>query len=340
MPVPTDHEPILLQRHRALVNNNLLMKPKFAFAAFLTLSSVLLRAAAPLTLDVNDQRGELEIRFKNQKVVVYAFSTNQFKPYVRELYTLRGENVLRDAPADHLHHHGLMYAIRINGTNFWEEVDSPGVEKSVKILTHQTGQSADGLPQAQFTQLIHWLPFQNRSATDSAAAALLIEQRTLTLTVDEANQEVALRWDAAFEVGKNAGKLTLHGSQYNGLGMRLPKSFDRVAKFENSEGAPYTGAASRNLIPAQWTSVTGPIDGHEAMLVLFGHPANARGNGRFYTLSEVFAYLSVTQGLDKDPLDYSVGDKFQVRYRLTVYSETKPRDFIQHRYEQWEKEGK
>lgn len=316
------------------------MKTKFAFAAFLSVSCLATRAESPLAVNVNAERGELEIRFKDQKLLVYAFATNQFKPYVRELYTLHGDNVLRDAPADHLHHHGLMYAVRINGTNFWEEVGAPGIEKSVKLLAHKTGKSAGGLPQAQFTQLIHWLPFANKSVADSAAVALLIEQRTLTLTVDEKNQEVALRWDSAFEVGKNAGKVTLHGSQYNGLGMRLPKSFDRVAKFQNSEDAPYTGADSRNLIPAKWTSVSGPIDGRDLMLVLFGHPKNARGNGQFYTLSQVFAYLSVTQGLDKEPLEYSAGDKFQVSYLLAVYSENKSREFIQQRYEHWEKERK
>ena len=57
----------------------------------------------------------LEVRYKGQKILVYAFATNQFKPYVRELYTLRGENVTRDAPPDHLHHHGLMYAVYVNG---------------------------------------------------------------------------------------------------------------------------------------------------------------------------------------------------------------------------------
>ena len=64
--------------------------------------------------------------YKGHKILVYAFATNQFKPYVRELYTLRGENVTRDAPPDHLHHHGLMYAVYVNGINFWEERGAPG----------------------------------------------------------------------------------------------------------------------------------------------------------------------------------------------------------------------
>jgi len=248
--------------------------------------------------------------------------------------------VLRDAPPDHLHHHGLMYAIRINGTNFWEETDAPGVEKPVKFLSTTTSRSGGGLPQAQFTQLIHWLPFANRSAADSAAAALLIEQRTVTLTVDEKNQEVAVRWDATFEVGKNAGKVALHGAQYNGLGLRLPLSFNHVAKFQNSASAPYTSANTQNVIPAEWTSVSGVMEGRDVMLVLFGHPKNIRGTGSFFSMLDPFSYLSVTQGLDKAPLEYSAGDKFQVSYLLAVYPENKPRDFIQQRNERCEKERK
>ena len=42
----------------------------------------------------------------------------------RASHYVTGENLLRDAPHDHLHHHALMYGIRVNGVNFWEE--TPG----------------------------------------------------------------------------------------------------------------------------------------------------------------------------------------------------------------------
>lgn len=316
------------------------MNRSVAFACLFGLLADFPGASAQVTEQLDQNAGVLEWRFNNQKLLVYAFGTNQLKPYVRELYNLRGDNVLRDAPPDHLHHHGLMYAIRINGTNFWEEVETPGIEKSVRLLAHKTGKSTGGLPQAQFTQLIHWLPSANRSVADSAAVALLIERRTLTLTVDEKNQEVALRWDAAFEVGKNAGKITLHGSQYNGLGLRLPKSFDRVARFQNSEGAPPTGANTQSLLPAKWTSVSGVMDERNVMVVLFGHSKNARGAGTFFSMLEPFAYLSATQGLDKEPLGHSAGDKFALSYLLVVYPDTKPRQFIQQRDERWEKKAR
>ena len=86
---------------------------------------------------------------------------DQIKPYVRELAPLRGDNILRDSPFDHKHHHGLMFAIRVNGVNFWEETPGCGHEKSV------VGARADarGHPRALLRHTIHWVaePDANRA---------------------------------------------------------------------------------------------------------------------------------------------------------------------------------
>ncbi len=43
------------------------------------------------------------------------------KPYVDQLLSPAGVQVLRDSPSDHKHHHGLMYALEVDKVNFWEE---------------------------------------------------------------------------------------------------------------------------------------------------------------------------------------------------------------------------
>ncbi len=63
-----------------------------------------------------------KIAYQGKPVLVYAFNPQKFKPYVKELRTIQGDNILRDAPFDHLHHHALMYAIRVNGINFWKKL--------------------------------------------------------------------------------------------------------------------------------------------------------------------------------------------------------------------------
>jgi hypothetical protein len=303
------------------------MKATFGIAGCLALSCLAAGAEAPLSLDVNAERGELEIRGKGQKLLVYAFASNQFKPYVSELYTLRGENVLRDAPADHLHHHGLMYAVQVNGVNFWEENIEPGFQRSDKPL-----KSPLRLPHARFTQMIHWAASTNGPVTE----ALLVESRSLSLTINEADDEVALTWESNFSVGPASRKIKLHGTDYNGLGLRLPQSFDHVAEFQNSEHAAYTAADSRNVIAGKWSSVTGAIDGGELTVALFGDPGAKCGN-HFFTLSDPFAYLSVTQALNKQPLEYAPGEKFQLRYLVLVFSRPKGSEFLNQRYERWKK---
>lgn len=316
--------------------------PVFALLAALVHTAA--AASPPVTIASNAERGELVVTYKGKKLLVYAFATNQFKPYVRELYNLRGENVLRDAVPDHPHHHGLMYGICVNGINFWEEQTAPGVEKHVEMPLQLAHIDSKDVPTAQFTELIHWLAPTNRAAADSLKAALLLEQRTITLTVDETNQEVALRWDATFRGGPNAGKIILSGAMYHGLGLRLPALFDHYAKFQNAANKAYTAPDTHNVITAEWTSVSSMIDpreaaaGHLVTLAMFGRADNPRGHAGFFTMTDPFAYLSATQMLDKQPLEYAAGEEFSLSYLLTVYSKNKPAEFIRHRCELWEKE--
>lgn len=290
--------------------------------------------AATDPLELSADGDTLAIRFQGRPLLVYAFATNQFKPYVRELYTLRGDNVLRDAPADHLHHHGLMYAVRVNGVNFWEERDQPGHEIPVKLISRRAGRTRDGLPEASFTQLIHWVADTNATAPDPRSVALLVEQRTLTLTVDESRDEVALRWQAEFEPGPAAERVKLHGSDYNGLGLRLPAGWDHVAHHANSENAPYSAEQRRDVTAARWAAVSHAVNGREITVALLGRPSNP-GDTRFFSMLNPFAYLSVTQNLEKTPLEHARGDKFGIDYLLLVHAGEKPRDFLEQRYRSW-----
>ena len=49
-----------------------------------------------------------------------------------------------------------------------------------------------------------------------------------------------------------------------------------------------------------------------------------------------FPYLSATQGLDKEPLVYKSGDKFQLNYLVTVYPGSKSPEALTTRSRTWE----
>ena len=292
------------------------------------------RPSPVLDFQVVTDRQELRLDYEGLPLLVYAFATNQFKPYVRELHAFNGVNILRDAPADHLHHHGLMYAIKVNGTNFWEESPSAGHEIPGRDVLRTIGRDPNGLPRARFSQPIWWVTADQTNSANPASVALLIEQRTLALTLDEKAGEIALEWRGDFEVGSAAARVTLGGAAYHGLGLRLPEAFDKVARHQNSEDLPYTAEQKWDVTAAKWASVSGVVGDKDLMIALFSHPSN-RNAPKFFSMIDTFAYLSATQGLDTEPIEYTAGDHFSVRYLLTVYPARKSKEFLDRRYSRW-----
>jgi len=285
------------------------------------------------------ERGVQEVFRGGQKLLVHAFATNQFKPYVKELYTLKGDNVLRDAPPDHLHHHGLMFAIRVNGINFWEERTDPGhqVRAKGKVSVPEPLPGWSSASSVSFSHLIHWVADKDSTQARTARAALLVERRTIAVTVSKAQQEVALHWRSDFEVGPGAPKVTLSGANYHGLGLRLPAEFDHVAKHQNSANLPYSAEQKGDVTPANWSAVSHALSGHDTMVVLFSHPHNP-GEAKFFTMLDAFAYLSATQDWEKKPQEYAAGKKFRLDYLLTLYSPPPSPEFLKQRYEKWVKD--
>ena len=291
--------------------------------------------AAPLSVEKTPQTVEWTVSHQGRKLLVYSFAPQKFKPYVKELGTITGDNILRDSPFDHLHHHALMYAIKVNGINFWEEVPGCGVEKPITTSAPELGVDAQGRPRAVIRQTLHWLAAQDAFLHDTTPAALLIEQRTLTLTVDESAREVALQWKSAFKVGAKTNEVTLTGANYHGLGMRFLQEFDPIVRHLNAGGAPDL-KGRQDVSKHGWGSVSFDRPGKPVTLVLMGHPSNARGDAWFFTMREPFAYLSATQNLDKEPLVYRSGQTFELNYLLTVYPELKPADAINQRAQSWQ----
>lgn len=315
-----------------------LLTTSLALAPHLRADTASAPAPSPLSRRL-DPQGLLHWQFKGRPLFVYAFASNQFKPYVRELRSLEGVQVLRDAPADHLHHHGLMYAVRINGVNFWEETGQPGHQLHRSFLAESIGTNPHGLPEATFTELIHWVPDVAQLPTNTESAALLIERRTLTLTVDEPRHEVTLRWQAAFAVGPRTNQITIHGSEYNGLGLRLPADWDRVAQHRNSEGTPFPGNGKPSAMRARWSCVSLPDAHHSPQVSLFARPTHPTSALGIFAMTEPFTYLAATQLLDQTPIRYKTGDTFTLDYLLRVSSTPLGAAELEKNYESWISDG-
>ena len=271
--------------------------------------------------------------------MVYAFNPQQFKPYVKALNTLEGYGVLRDSPADHLHHHALMYGIVVNGINFWEETAGCGVEKVVESPPPVLGSTLGGLPQARITQLLYWVAPQDAFLPNSNAPSLLIEQRTLLLTVDPAKRETALHWQSAFEVGTRTNLVTLSGANYHGLGMRFLKDLDSLAAHLAPEGRLDLSNNRQDVSPHPWEAVIFEVPARPATIALFSAGTRAHADDHYFAMRTPFAYVSATQNLDRAPLIYHQGDHFEVNFLITLYPEAKTAEALAERSLQWRTTG-
>jgi hypothetical protein len=280
-------------------------------------------AAEGLRAETASRPDRITLSFRNQPVMVYEFAPDRYKPYVKELHTLRGENVLLDAPADHLHHHALMYGIKVNGVNFWEEISGSGVQRVIRTAEPELTTDGNGLPTAILRQELAWVPAADAFLPVTNLPALLSESRTLILTIDEKASEVALCWHSRFTVGNWTNTVALTGSSYHGLGMRFLRELDPVAAHLTPAGPPDLDNNRQEVSAHAWEAVRFDAPGRPATIALFGAPGNARGNPHFFAMRTPFAYLSATQRLDQEPLVYKAGETFEIRYLVTLYPEVK-----------------
>ena len=319
-----------------------LLSPACALALGLTGLFLNQTAAAPerLVAEASSRPTQWSISYAGKPVMAYVFDPQKFKPYFQSLNTLDGYGVLRDSPSDHLHHHGLMYGIKVNGINFWEETSGCGVQKVVESAPPEIFENAAGLPQARLVQVLYWLAPEDAFLPNTNAPALLIERRTITLSLDPARRETAVLWQSRFEVGSKTNVVTLTGANYHGLGMRFLKELDPLAVHFTPEGKPDVAGSKQDVAAHSWEAVAFDNPGKPATIALFGAPGNARGDAYFFAMQTPFAYLSATQGLDREPLVYHRGEQFELNYLVTLYPELKSADALAERGRQWSAAGR
>jgi hypothetical protein len=72
-----------------------------------------------------------------------------------------------------------------------------------------------------------------------------------------------------------------------------------------------------------------------ATIAIFGAPNNARGKSVYFAMKTPFAYLSATQGLDREPLTYRRGESFELTYLVTLHSRVLTAEALEQRARAW-----
>ena len=258
----------------------------------------------------------------------YHYRDVPFKPYVQQLFSPRGVNVLRDAPADHLHHHALMFAVAVDGVNFWEEQQAPGRQVHQSLAEVKIGKRND-VPDAGFTEQLNWVNPRSQEL-------LLKESRIIEVCPLNDPKATLLNWQSTLAVPSGKESVTLTGSHYFGLGMRFLKSMDTGGQFRNAEGK--TGDVVRGderLVRARWCAYTAEANGKPVTVAMFGHPDNLRHPTLWFTMTKPFAYLSATLNLHREPLKVTSDKPLVLRYTVAVWDNRVENEEIENVYNWW-----
>jgi len=258
----------------------------------------------------------------------YHYRDVPFKPCVQQLFSPRGVNVLRDAPSDHLHHHALMFAVAVDGVNFWEEQQAPGRQVHQSFAEVKIGKRND-VPDAGFTEQLNWLNPRSQEL-------LLKESRTIEICQLDEFKATLLNWQSILAVPSGKESVTLTGSHYFGLGMRFMKSMDVGGKFRNAEGrASDVVRGDERLVQARWCSYSAEANGKLVTVAMFGHPDNLRHPTLWFTMTKPFAYLSATLNLHREPLKVTSDRPLVLRYAAAVWDNRVENEQIENVYNWW-----
>lgn len=277
---------------------------------------------------VTAEENAVSIHKGSSPLLRYAYRSVPYKPCVPRLFTPAGVNVLRDSPADHKHHHALMYAVSVDGLNFWEEYTKPGRQEHRNFSDVTVG-ATGGVPYGSFTENLDWIDPKTNDL-------MLNESRTIRVCRLDDSKATLLSWRSALAVPSGKDSVTLSGSHYFGLGMRFVESMDTGAAFRNSSGkAGEVVRGDERLARAKWCAITGNADGKSVTIVMFCHPDNMRHPAYWFTMAKPFAYLSATMNIHREPLVIASTEPLVLRYGVAVWDGEVENSRIDEVYRQW-----
>jgi hypothetical protein len=263
-----------------------------------------------------------------RSMLCYRYENVPFKPYIQQLYSPGGINVLRDAPHDHLHHHALMYAVAVDGVNFWEEQNAPGRQLHKRFGDMRIDKNSEAT-KAGFTEQLDWI-------NPPSGELLLREHRTIKVCQLDDIKATLLSWQTSLGVPPGKKSMSLTGSHYFGLGMRFLESMDTGGEFINSAGqAGNVVRGSEQITRADWCAYIAKAEGKPVTIAMFGHPENQRHPTHWFTMTTPFAYLAATLNLHKELLVVNSDKPLVLRYAVAVWDGRIDKSKVEQVYRRW-----
>lgn len=255
---------------------------------------------------LGQEPGLVDLSAGGRLVARYQSAPAPMKPYVKELFTPSGVQVLLDSPSDHVHHHGLMFALAAGGVDFWSE--KPAEKFGSQAPRAGETKAASG----SISQALDW--------KSPAGAVVVTESRSIQLSAPVTDGPNVLTWTSAMNAPTGGVPVVLSGAHYFGLGLRLLPDLNGKAVFIHSDratGTVYRGEES--LTPGRWCAVQGEVGGKPVTVAMFDHPQNPRQPAVWFTMAKPFAYLSATLDVEKHPQPLVAGAPLVCRYGVALW---------------------
>lgn len=264
----------------------------------------------------------------DRPVLEYLHGGDLFKPYVAKFFSPAGVNILRDQIADHRHHHGLMFAVGVDGVDFWAENQKCG-RQIYKSFGWVKGTSRDCPWVAALEDRLAWVPA-------AGGQPLAIEDRRIKAYRREGLGASLLAWQTQLAPAEGRASIKLSGSHYFGLGMRLVQSMDGADDFFTPEGKAVgeTVRGNERLVRGKWCAVVGEADGKPVTVAMFDAPGNVRP-AWWFIMAKPFAYMSATLNLHREPLVVEAGKPLALTYGVAVWDGKAKAGEIDKLYARW-----
>jgi hypothetical protein len=254
---------------------------------------------------VFDQRIDLETS-DGKPVASYRFDADLPKPCFWPMYTPAGRQIAGFQMSDHQWHRGLWFTIKfINDTNFWEEREPFGVQRTI------------AQPQCRFAshesvEIIHSLRW-----TSQATGDVIDESRTLLFTLRPDGFR-AIDWTSSLTALED---LVLDRTPFTTWGGYSGLTFRASREFHNASYLLPNGETTQAIIGAAhpWALLRGVVDGDRdarACLGLIDHPQNPRSPMPFYAKSGNSYDFMNAAFLFHEPMKVSRGQKLIFRHRV------------------------
>jgi len=283
--------------------------------------------ALMLLISINTH--EIILQANDAPVFVYQYNDVPRKPYLKEWYTPNGVNILRDAPHDHKHHHGMMFAIAVDGVNYWEESEVGGYQIHEAISDVRVTSDTDNLGAGFEERLIWHGPESSESVVE--------ENRSIRHSPLSNKAVSLLTWQSALKASPENKNDTvkISGAIYYGLGMRFPEFMDKVGTFFMAddktgefEDGPHT------LAESSWCAYTVENDETPVTIAMFNCPDNPRP-ALWFTMLQPFSYLAATLDLSREPMELKNGEKLSLCYGIAAWDTIVDKSEIELLYTAW-----